>query len=115
VDLIKFLADHGELVFTVTQVAVGGLMLYLSTKFASKTEVASAKARADDAHHQLALMAKDIKGLPDYEKVNKLGDAIARLDRHLAERDGKMDGLVDKVDDLRENLRTLHDAVGRLK
>jgi hypothetical protein len=79
VDLIKFLAEHGELVFTVCQVMVAGVMLYLSTKFASKKDAADARELARTAHDRLNLLDERLKGFPDYDVVNELKEDIGQI------------------------------------
>lgn len=104
-----------ELGMLVIQAALVSLIFVLRSTFASKGDVRQAHARADAAHHQIDLIRKDIAGLPDYDKFNKLAEAITALDKHLTERHGELRGLSDKVDDLRDMVRTLDDIVRQIK
>jgi hypothetical protein len=79
VNFFDFLAGHGELVFAVCQVLVSAVMLYLSTKFASKRDASEAKERAEKAHHRLDLLDEKLKGFPDYDVVNELRDDLSEV------------------------------------
>lgn len=78
-DFVRFLAEHGELVFTVCQVLVAGVMLYLSTKFASKREAAEARELGRTAHDRLNILDERLKGFPDYDVVNGMKDDIGEI------------------------------------
>ncbi|MCX7366777.1 MAG: DUF2730 family protein [Alphaproteobacteria bacterium] len=61
-------------------------------------------ARITTALHRLDLMEKDIKQLPDYDTVNKLRDDIGELKEGQATTRGKLDGIKESVDLLRDSL-----------
>lgn len=62
------------------------------------------EARITTALHRLDLMEKDIKQLPDYDTVNKLRDDIGELKEGQATTRGKLDGIKESVDLLRDSL-----------
>lgn len=61
-------------------------------------------ARITTALHRIDLMEKDIKQLPDYDIVNKLRDDIGELKEGQATTRGKLDGIKESVDLLRDSL-----------
>ena len=62
------------------------------------------EARITTALHEIALMKKDITQLPDFNTVNKLRDDIGELKEGQATTRGKLDGIKESVDLLRDSL-----------
>jgi hypothetical protein len=85
VGLIDFLTSHGELTFIICQVLLGALILYLSTKFGSKKEVAEAREMARTAHERLNILDERLKGFPDYDVVNEIKEDIGEVKEKQAE------------------------------
>ncbi len=87
----------------------------LQGRFATKKDAETAQDRADAAHHEIALVRKDIAGLPDYDKLNRLADTVNRIDKHLTETSTKVGNMGERLEDVRDGMRTIEDIVRKLK
>jgi hypothetical protein len=105
-ELVKAIAPYGELIFVVCQLLLGAVMIFLSAKFASKKDTSDARKRADDAHHRIDLISKDIEGLPGYDVTNEIKEELKELAESRAANAALLGRALTKLDNIDDFLRS---------
>ena len=108
------IAKLGEFVLVVAQLLFVVFMFVMKGTFATKKDMAGALEIGADAQHRIDIVEERMKNMPTHDTVQDLGAIVTKIDRHLAESVVKMEGLGEKVDDVRESVRTLDAIVRRL-
>lgn len=102
----KAIAPYSDFIFFVCQIAATAAMALLATKFASRKDVKDARDRADQAHHRIDLMQKDIQGLPSYDVTNAIKQELSELNASRAQNGALIERALTKLDDIEHFLRT---------
>ena len=98
-----------ELAFVILQALFLLFMVLMNSKYASKRDVAVVADRADDAHHRIDLLKKDVEALPTHETVNQLRVGVGELKEGQAVSRTKLDGVSSEIGQIRTTLNRVDD------
>lgn len=84
----------GQGALVVVQAIVVGVMWAAAKHFATKDELAKAKARGDTAHHRLDLLEQRVASLPNDDDIRSLTTAVANLASDMRENSVRVETAV---------------------
>lgn len=97
--LLLELSPYVSLIVSVIGFIVTILLWMARKEFATNSAVGAAMARANDAHHRIDLLTKDVQALPTHSQVHQLREAVSELTASLRELRTEVKSVDDKVDD----------------
>ena len=99
------LANYASLVVAVVS-AIGTAFLWAAKKeFASTKDVAAVQKRADDAHHRIDLLKKDVDAAPGHTQFEAVRKDIVELKEEQASTGASVESVRDTVRRIDEFLR----------
>lgn len=103
--LLEF-SPYVSLIVSVIGFIVTILLWMARKEFATNSAVGAAMARANDAHHRIDLLSKDVKALPDHETVDAMREDIGEIKVGQAAMKSTVDGVKSTVERMDDFLRS---------